>query len=175
MSWDVDPWGRWRLTARSAEFEAVVEATCAAPGTPLRAPTMDQGLAPFCRDSFCGQVGGCRLLIWSLTQVAMRAGMREMPPQNAAPVLTNACPSHPPCCAQARIRVWPAGKTAGPPILDCTSAGASAAVEVGGGPWFSRWQQEAEMAGPVKQLLNLPINVEALADWLPRQLRPPGL
>jgi hypothetical protein len=48
-------------------------------------------------------------------------------------------------------------------------------VEVGGGPWFSRWQQDAEMAGPVKQLLNLPINVEALADWLPSQLRPPGL
>jgi tocopherol cyclase len=78
MSWDVDPWGRWRLTARSAEFEAVVEATCAAPGTPLRAPTMDQGLAPFCRDSFCGEVSGCLQLGWSCTDAAMLAGMGEM-------------------------------------------------------------------------------------------------
>lgn len=48
-------------------------------------------------------------------------------------------------------------------------------MEVGGGPWFTRWQQEAAMAGPVKQLLNLPLDVEALADLLPGPLRPPGL
>ncbi|PSC72651.1 Tocopherol chloroplastic [Micractinium conductrix] len=130
ITWDVDPWGRWRITARNGEHEAVVEATCEFPGTPLRAPTIDQGLTPFCRDSFCGQ---------------------------------------------ARIRVWRAGQTAGPPLVDCTSDGRSAAVEVGGGPWFSRWEQEAEMAAPVKALLNLPLDVEALAGWLPGPLRPPGL
>ena len=80
---------------------------------------------------------------------------------------------HPPL--QVRIRVWPAGETGGPPLLDCTSAGNSGAVEVGGGPWFSTWRQQAEMAGPVKQLLNLPLDVEGLAQWLPPQLRPPGL
>ncbi|PRW18397.1 tocopherol cyclase [Chlorella sorokiniana] len=130
LSWDVDTWGRWRISARTAEHEAVVEAVCSAPGTPLRAPTIDEGLTSFCRDSFCGQV---------------------------------------------RIRVWPAGQTGGPPLLDCTSAGNSGAVEVGGGPWFSTWRQQAEMAGPVKQLLNLPLDVEGLAGWLPPQLRPPGL
>jgi hypothetical protein len=31
------------------------------------------------------------------------------------------------------------------------------------------------MAEPIKQLLGLPINVEALASFLPQQLRPPGL
>lgn len=31
------------------------------------------------------------------------------------------------------------------------------------------------MAEPVKALLNLPIDVEALAEALPRSLRPPGL
>ncbi|KAL4432855.1 hypothetical protein ABPG77_008181 [Micractinium sp. CCAP 211/92] len=130
ISWDVDPWGRWVIRGRTAEYEAVVEAGCDVPGTPLRAPTIDEGLAPFCRDSFCGT---------------------------------------------CRIRVWPAGQTAGPPLVDCTSSGRSAAVEVGGGPWFTRWQQEAAMAGPVKQLLNLPLDVEALADLLPGPLRPPGL
>ena len=31
-------------------------ATCAQPGTRLRAPTLDMGLAPFCADSFSGEV-----------------------------------------------------------------------------------------------------------------------
>lgn len=56
IAWDVDPWGRWRITARTALYEAAVEAVCDAPGTPLRAPTIDEGLTPFCRDSFCGTV-----------------------------------------------------------------------------------------------------------------------
>ena len=55
VSWEVAPWGRWRVFARSAGYEALVEATCARPGTPLRAPTATDGLAPFCRDSFHGQ------------------------------------------------------------------------------------------------------------------------
>ncbi len=54
--WEVEPWGSWRVLARSAEYEAVVEATCAEEGTPLRAPTADAGLDVFCRDSFFGEV-----------------------------------------------------------------------------------------------------------------------
>lgn len=92
-------------------------------------------------------------------------------PQLVTPAALHRRPSFP----QVRIRVWPAGRTDGPPLVDCTSEGASGAVEVGGGPWFSRWRQEAEMAQPIKQLLNLPLDVEALADWLPSALRPPGL
>lgn len=78
VGWDVDPWGRWRITAASAEFEAEVEATCDAPGTPLRAPTIDQGLTPFCRDSFAGTVralrcclGGCGHLLRLATLFAL--------------------------------------------------------------------------------------------------------
>ena len=56
ISWEVDPWGRWSITGKNARFEALVEATCGGGGTPLRAPTADQGLAPFCRDSFFGEV-----------------------------------------------------------------------------------------------------------------------
>lgn len=47
---------RWRIWGRSKRYEAVVEATCQSAGTPLRAPTATTGLAPFCRDSFGGQV-----------------------------------------------------------------------------------------------------------------------
>lgn len=134
VEWEVEPWGRWALRGRSAEWEALVEAVCEAPGTPLRAPTADQGLAPFCRDSFAGEV---------------------------------------------RIRVWPAGAggAAGgaPPLVDVRSEGRSGAVEVGGGPWWSGWTAKAAMSEPVKRLLNLPVDVEALADLVPPQLRPPGL
>ncbi|GAB4820510.1 hypothetical protein N2152v2_007556 [Parachlorella kessleri] len=61
LSWEVDPWGRWRIWGRNRRYEAVVEATCESSGTPLRAPTATTGLAPFCRDSFAGQV---RMRVW---------------------------------------------------------------------------------------------------------------
>ena len=132
VSWEVEPWGRWRIEASSPSHEAVVEAECDSPGTPLRAPTADAGLAPFCRDSFAGTV---------------------------------------------HVRLWEAGgRAAGAaPVLDCRSEGRSGAVEVGGGPWWSAWSSRAEMSEPVRRLLNLPVDVEALADWVPSSLRPPGL
>ena len=76
------------------------------------------------------------------------------------------------------MRVWERnskGQLTNPPIVDCTSQGSSGAVEVGGGPWWSTWRGQAAMAEPVKIALNLPVDVEALADLLPPQLRPPGL
>lgn len=132
VKWDVAPWGSWTVEGSNSKIEALVEADCDAPGTPLRAPTADQGLAPFCRDSFAGNV---------------------------------------------RIRVWEAGArgTGRLPMIDCRSEGFSGAVEVGGGPWWSAWRTEAAMSDPVKQLLNLPIDMEALADFVPKPLRPPGL
>lgn len=132
VRWEVEPWGRWVIEGSNAQYDAVIEAECQSPGTPLRAPTADLGLAPFCRDSFAGKV---------------------------------------------RIRVWAAGgKDAGAqPLLDCVSEGWSGAVEVGGGPWWAAWSTEARMAEPVRRLLNLPLDVEALGDMVPSWLRPPGL
>lgn len=69
----------------------------------------------------------------------------------------------------------PGGRLSPTPVVDCSSEGHSGAVEVGGGPWWTRWQAKAAMAAPVKAALNLPIDIEALADLLPSQLRPPGL
>ena len=66
----VEPWGKWRIWARDDGFEALVEATCDQPGTPLRAPTPTEGLQPACRDSFAGQVNvsdicsTCALTTW---------------------------------------------------------------------------------------------------------------
>jgi len=55
VEWDVDPWGRWLLRASNPQYEALLEATCSpSAGTPLRAPTAAQGLAPFCKDTFAG-------------------------------------------------------------------------------------------------------------------------
>ena len=44
------------MEGESKEYAAEVEATCAKPGTRLRAPTLNMGLAPFCTDSFFGDV-----------------------------------------------------------------------------------------------------------------------
>ncbi|KAK9792704.1 hypothetical protein WJX73_007933 [Symbiochloris irregularis] len=63
VQWEVEPWGRWRIWARNEGFEALVEATCDSPGTPLRAPTPANGLQPACRDSFFGKV---RVRLWNI-------------------------------------------------------------------------------------------------------------
>ena len=134
VSWNVDSWGRWVIEASNDEYEAVVTATCdAEAGTPLRAPTADAGLAPFCKDSFAGEV---RVQVW-------RAGSRQIVDDVD-------------------------------PIVDVRSEGKSGAVEVGGGPWFDGWKTRAKMAEPVRRLLNLPVDIEGLADFLPAHLKPPG-
>lgn len=62
IAWEASAWGRWKIEGRSDRYEAVVEASCAPEdGTLLRAPTADRGLAPFCKDSFAGNV---RLRLW---------------------------------------------------------------------------------------------------------------
>ncbi len=47
---------RWFIEGESKEFAAEVEASCKEPGTRLRAPTLNMGLAPLCTDSFFGNV-----------------------------------------------------------------------------------------------------------------------
>lgn len=133
IRWDVSPWGRWHIEGSSAELEATVDAVCGdSDGTPLRAPTADKGLAPFCKDSFGGVV---------------------------------------------HLRVWKNGdrQKGKDPIIDLHSNGKSGAVEVGGGPWWSDWAVEAQMSEPVRQLLQIPIDIDFIADtFLPEQFRPPG-
>lgn len=56
VRWEVAPWGSWKVTASNETHKVLVEATCNRPGSPLRAPTADNGLAPLCKDSFFGKV-----------------------------------------------------------------------------------------------------------------------
>lgn len=109
---------RWRLPTIS-------------PGTPLRAPTANDGLVPYCRDSFFGRV---QLTLWR------KDGM---------------------------------GRRGAAPMATLTSS--SAAVEVGGGPWWDTWKATARMQEPFGTLVKLPLDVEGLASLLPRPLQPPGL
>ena len=44
------------MEGESNEYAAEVEASCTKPGTRLRAPTLNMGLAPLCTDSFFGDI-----------------------------------------------------------------------------------------------------------------------
>lgn len=61
MSWEVSPWGRWELRGKCTDkkgnpFEAEIVALTDNDGVLLRAPTKDEGMQYFCRDSSFGNV-----------------------------------------------------------------------------------------------------------------------
>ena len=198
--WEVEPWGSWRVLARSAEYEAVVEATCAQEGTPLRAPTAETGLDVFCRDSFFGEV--CSLLAFRCPACLLPSGMQRRPSgcclfrltlhghlhlmRSGRPGRCTSAMCRGGAClrrfqlfggvSQVRVRVWQRardGVRQGAPLFDLTST--AGAVEVGGGPWWSTWKAQADMKEPLKSLVGLPVDVAGLAALLPQQLRPLGL
>jgi hypothetical protein len=96
-------------------------------------------------------------------------------------VLLPACPR---LCLQdtffgkCRLRVWkldsqgriPASAV---PIVDARSS--TAALEVGGGPWWGPWSAKARMLEPFRSLVQLPIDVGVISRTLPDLLKPPGL
>jgi tocopherol cyclase len=55
VSWDIQPWGYWRMEAKNAQYTAIVTGTTHLPGTLLRAPTA-KGLVFVCRDTMQGKV-----------------------------------------------------------------------------------------------------------------------
>lgn len=55
VSWCIQPWGDWRMEAKTAQYTVTVTGTTDLPGTPLRAPTA-QGLVFVCRDTMRGKV-----------------------------------------------------------------------------------------------------------------------
>lgn len=56
VQWEVDPWGRWNVSGTIQDYKVQVSARCDQHGTPLRAPTQNQGFSPQCKDSFFGKV-----------------------------------------------------------------------------------------------------------------------
>lgn len=69
MEWEVEKWGKWKLTGRSTTdtenpFEVEYISTCGADkGTIIMAPTVDEGMIPFANDSF---EADATLSLWSL-------------------------------------------------------------------------------------------------------------
>lgn len=55
VSWEIHPWGYWRMSAQNDRYEVELTGTTTQVGTPLRAPT-EQGLAFCCRDTMNGHV-----------------------------------------------------------------------------------------------------------------------
>jgi tocopherol cyclase len=76
-------------------------------------------------------------------------------------------------CVQVNVKLWETSSTGGVLLLEANSS--RAAVEVGGGPWWDAWKSEAEMKEPLKSLIKLPVDVDAISANLPASLRPKGL
>ncbi|KAK4419970.1 putative tocopherol cyclase, chloroplastic [Sesamum alatum] len=129
VNWEIAPWGHWSISAENETYMVELEATTKDPGTTLRAPTTEAGLAPVCKDT---------------------------------------------CFADLRLRLWERryDGSEGKVILDVTSN--MAAVEVGGGPWFTAWKGKTRTPEIIKRVVGLPVDVEGMFGLTPF-LRPPGL
>lgn len=61
VEWEIAPWGYWKISANNGSYMVEVEAKTEDPGTPLRAPTPENGLAVACKDTCFGQL---KLQLW---------------------------------------------------------------------------------------------------------------
>ncbi|XP_024317006.1 probable tocopherol cyclase, chloroplastic isoform X2 [Brachypodium distachyon] len=61
VSWDIAPWGQWKMSGENKSHLVEIEATTKEPGTTLRAPTMEAGLVPACKDTCYGDL---KLQLW---------------------------------------------------------------------------------------------------------------
>lgn len=128
VSWEISRWGYWNISATNNQYTVELEARTEEPGTPLRAPTIENGLVPACKDSCYGDL---KLQLWEKRFDGSKGKL----------------------------------------ILSATSN--MAAVEVGGGPWFSDWTGTTSMTELVSRALQVPIDFES---FFPIPLfKPPGL
>ncbi|XP_071702588.1 tocopherol cyclase, chloroplastic-like [Rutidosis leptorrhynchoides] len=51
VEWEIAQWGYWHVTANNETHKVELEASTKDPGTTLRAPTTEAGLAPACKDT----------------------------------------------------------------------------------------------------------------------------
>ncbi|XP_072959929.1 probable tocopherol cyclase, chloroplastic [Typha angustifolia] len=128
VSWEIAPWGYWKISGENDRHMVELEATTDELGTPLRAPTAEAGLVTACKDTCFGDL---RLQLWEKRYDGSKGKM----------------------------------------ILDVTSN--MAALEVGGGPWFSEWKGETSSNEVLSGILQVPVDVE---NFFPVTFfRPPGL
>jgi tocopherol cyclase len=55
VTWDIEPWGRWKMEARNSQFEVELSGSTKSSGTYVRTPTAN-GLAFLCRDTTHGEL-----------------------------------------------------------------------------------------------------------------------
>ncbi|ESR63904.1 hypothetical protein CICLE_v10008169mg [Citrus x clementina] len=56
VSWEISQWGYWYFAAENQTHMVELKATTNYPGTTLRAPTSEAGLAPACKDTCFGEL-----------------------------------------------------------------------------------------------------------------------
>ncbi|KAL9660600.1 hypothetical protein QQ045_025417 [Rhodiola kirilowii] len=129
VNWEVTQWGYWFMSAENDRHMVELEATTEDPGTTLRAPTSEAGLAPACKDT---------------------------------------------CQGLLKLKIWEkrSDGSKGKSILEVTSN--MAALEVGGGPWFSPWKGQTAAPELLKRALQIPVDVDGIYKLAPL-LKPPGL
>ncbi|GMI89322.1 SUCROSE EXPORT DEFECTIVE 1, VITAMIN E DEFICIENT 1 [Hibiscus trionum] len=64
LTWEIAQWGYWNIAAENTTHMVEIEATTTDSGTTLRAPTVEAGLAPACKDTCSGDL---TLKIWEKT------------------------------------------------------------------------------------------------------------
>ncbi|NJR23092.1 MAG: tocopherol cyclase [Richelia sp. CSU_2_1] len=55
VSWNIEPWGKWKMQARNSQFEVELIGTVNSPGTYVRTPTAE-GMVFCCRDTARGNL-----------------------------------------------------------------------------------------------------------------------
>ncbi|KAL0394072.1 UNVERIFIED_CONTAM: Tocopherol cyclase, chloroplastic [Sesamum latifolium] len=61
VNWEIAQWGHWSISGENETYTVELEATTKDPGTTLRAPTTEAGLAPVCKDTCFADL---RLRLW---------------------------------------------------------------------------------------------------------------
>ena len=152
---------------------------------PLRAPTADEGLAAACRDTFSGTMrlrvwrkgaqgarfgSGVEVLSATSTSAALEVNRMVSLSLSLSPTASldhtrqGLLPSH----ESSRVQVCFAGRWRSQGAV-CDFA------QVGGVPWWSTWKERAQMAEPLRSILNAPLPIEDVLANLPGPFRPPGL
>ncbi|HBL09960.1 MAG TPA: tocopherol cyclase [Cyanobacteria bacterium UBA11162] len=73
VSWQIQPWGRWQMQARNANYEVELVGTTELPGTLVRVPTAE-GLNFVCRDTTHGRLSlELRERVWGNSKTILKA------------------------------------------------------------------------------------------------------
>ncbi|KAF9615548.1 hypothetical protein IFM89_024396 [Coptis chinensis] len=187
VNWEIAPWGYWHISADNERHTVELETTTTDPGTTLRAPTLEAGLAPACKDTCFGDL---RLRIWERRYDGSKgkaSPLYQLRPIQPILILDSTPSKH---LSHFYFGLLKPGylvlPTHGFPIpLDYTSfliclqnildvTSNMAVVEVGGGPWFNTWKGETSSPELLNRAINAPVDIEGILGFIPF-LKPPGL